>query len=56
MHYPGFEEIARESEARGIVETGLEFGMSEEVILERLQEKLHISFKTAWEYLKMFGK
>ena len=59
-----FEEIARESEAKGkaegkaegIIETGYDFGLSENDILERLQNKLKVSLQTAQEYLEMFGK
>ncbi len=59
-----FEEIAKESEVKGkiegraieIVETGYEFGFSENDILERLQNKLNIPLQTAQEYLKIFGK
>ena len=63
-----FDEIARESEAKGeargevkgraieIVETGFEFGLSENDILERLQRKLNVSLQTAQEYIRMFGK
>lgn len=59
-----FDEIAKESEskgravgeAKGIVETGCEFGLSENDILERLQSKLNVSLQRAQEYLKMFGK
>ncbi len=55
-----FEEIAKESEvkgeAKGIIETGYEFGVPENDILERLQSKLNVSLQMAQEYLKMFGK
>lgn len=55
-----FEEIAKENEAKGeakgIVETGFEFGYSESDILKRLQEKLDIPAQKAKEYLSMFGK
>ena len=55
-----FEEIAKESEvkgeAKGIIETGYEFGVSENDILVRLQSKLNVSLQMAQEYLKMFGK
>ena len=41
-----FEETRREGiaegEAKGIIETGYEFGISEEEILARLQKKLKI--------------
>lgn len=66
------KEIARESEKKGkaegriegraegraaeIVETGYEFGLSEDNILERLQKKLDISFEAAQEYLEKYGK
>ena len=59
-----FDEIARESEAVGeirgraieIIETGIEFGLSESDILNRLQKKLDVSLQKAQEYLAMFGK
>ena len=51
-----WEEIAKEGEARGIVETGLEFGISESDILERLQKKLDVSLQEAQDYFAMFGK
>lgn len=59
-----FEEIAKESEVKGeikgraveIIETGFEFGLSENDILDRLQNKLNVSLQVAQEYLKMFGK
>ena len=51
-----FDEIAKESEAKGIIETGFEFGLSESDILERLQRKLNISLQSAQEYLDIFGK
>ena len=51
-----FEETTAEGEAKGIIETGFDFGLSEEDILERLQKKLNISLQAAQEYLKMFSK
>ena len=45
-----------EGRALEIIETGIEFGLSKENILERLQKKLNISLQEAKEYLKMFGK
>lgn len=54
-----FEEIAKEGEikglAKGIIDTCLELGLSEEDILERLQKKLNIPLQTAQEYLEKFG-
>ena len=59
-----FEEIARENEikgiekgkAEGIIEIGLEMGLSEKDILERLQNKLNISLQAAQNYMERFGK
>ena len=63
-----FEEIARENEikfrekgreegrAAEIIESGYEFGLSEDNILERLQKKLDVSLQTAREYLGRVGK
>ncbi len=51
-----FEEIAKDSEAKGIVETGYDFGMAENDILERLQNKLNVTLQMAQEYLERFGK
>lgn len=51
-----FEETRTEGRAEEIVETGYEFGLSENDILERLQNKLNVSLQKAQEYLQMFGK
>ena len=59
-----FDEIAKESEAigeargeaRGIIETGYDYKIPENDILQRLQNKLNISVKQAQEYLDMFKK
>ena len=45
-----------EGQARGIVELGLEFGLSKDDILKKLEDKLNISLQKAQEYLVMFGK
>ena len=42
--------------AEGIIETGLDVGLSEQDILERLQKKLDISLQKAQEYFLRFGK
>ena len=42
--------------ARGIIETGIDFGLSEEELLRRLQDKLNITIESAKEYLEKFGK
>lgn len=59
-----FDEIARENEiigiekgkAEGIIEIGLEFGLSEKDILEMLLNKLDISQQKAQEYFLRFAK
>ena len=59
-----FDEIRVEGQAEGraegraeeIIETGFEFGLSENDIVERLQNKLNISLQMAQEYLTRFGK
>ena len=50
------EEGRLEGEARGIIESGIEFGISENDILERLQKKLNITLQVAQEYFQMFVK
>lgn len=59
-----FEEIAKESESKGkaegkaqeIIDSGFEFGLSENDILNRLQRKLNIPLQKAQEYFNMFKK
>lgn len=55
-----FDEIAKEGKAKGraegIIETGYDFGLSENDILQKLQDKMKISLQQAQEYLEMFGK
>ena len=43
-----------EGKAEGIIVAGLEYGASEENILEKLQSKLNISLQEAQEYLDRF--
>ena len=50
------EHAKAEGKAAGIIETGLDFGLSEEELLSRLQNKLNITFEAAKEYLEKFGK
>ena len=45
-----------EGRAMEIIEMGIEFGLSENDILERLQKKLNISLQEAKGYLQRFGK
>ncbi len=59
-----FEEIEARGEAKGvakggakqIIEMGLEFGLSENDILDRMQAKLNIEPEKAREYMEMFGR
>ncbi len=55
-----FDEIAKEGkiegEAKGIIEAGFDFSLSETDILQRLQTKLNVSLQKAQEYFEMFGR
>lgn len=51
-----FDEIARESEVRGIVEAGYDFEIPENDIFKRLQNKLNVSMQQGQEYLCIFRK
>lgn len=55
-----FEETRIEGRVEGraeeIIETGYEFGLSDDDILGRLQRKLDISLEMARAYLRKFGK
>ncbi len=51
-----FEATRIEGRAIEIIEMGIEFGLSENDILERLQKKLKISLEEAKEYLQVFGR
>lgn len=58
--YNLFDEIEKEckaeGKAEGIIETGLDCGLSEDEIIQRLQNKLNLSLQKAQEYFEMFGK
>jgi hypothetical protein len=43
-------------EARGIIQTALEFGASESDIVNKLQEKLQVTYQQAQEYFKTYGE
>lgn len=49
-----FEEVQNEGRIKGIIEMGLECGLSEEVILEKLQHKLNMSRQKAHEYFQKY--
>lgn len=51
-----FQETWNEGEAKGIIEMGHDFGLSEEDILVRLQKKLNISLQKAQEYISAYKK
>lgn len=51
-----FDEIAKDGKAEGIIEIGLDCGLSEEEILQKLQNKLNLSLQKAQEYFELFGK
>ena len=51
----GKEEGIKEGRAKEIIESGYDFGVSEQDILGRLQKKLQITLEQAEEYMKMFG-
>jgi hypothetical protein len=48
--------ITAKYEAKGIIQTALEFGVSESEIVNKLQEKLQVTSQQAQEYFKTFGK
>ena len=52
----GRAEGIEKGRATGVIETGYDFGLSDEDILMRLQEKLNISKEKAMEYLALYGK
>lgn len=56
MKEEGRQEGKIEGRAEEIVESGYEFGLPENKILERLQNKLDISLEEAKEYFGMFKK
>lgn len=49
-----FEEVRNEGRIKGIIEMGFECGLSEEVILEKLQHKLNMSRQKAQEYFQKY--
>ena len=51
-----FEETWKDGEAKGIIETGYDFGISNDDILIQLQKKLNITLQKAQEYLSTYGQ
>ena len=52
----GREEGREEGKAEEIVETGMEFHLSEQEILDRLQRKLNITPSKAQEYYRQYNR
>ena len=52
----GLAEGETKGEAKSIIETGHDFGLSDDEILTRLQEKRNISLQKAQEYLEIISK
>ena len=52
----GVTEGEIQGRAQEIVETGIEFGFSDDDILTRLQKKLNITLQKAQEYLSTYGQ
>ena len=52
----GIEKGKIEGRAEGIIETGVDFGLSDKEILDKLQIKLNISLQMAQEYFSKYGK
>ncbi len=52
----GMERGIREGKAEGIIETGIELGLTKDDIVQRLQNKLDVSLQKAQEYFEMFEK
>jgi len=52
----GHTEGLIEGQAQGMIEMGLEYGLSESEILKRLQKKLKILKQEAEKYFEQFAK
>ena len=52
----GLEQGMRQGEAKMIVELGREDGLTDEVILNRLQKKIGVSYEEAETYLTEYSK
>lgn len=50
-----FEETQNEGRIKGIIEMGLDCGLSEEDISEKLQHKLNVSWQKAKEYFQRYA-
>lgn len=52
----GMEQGLKKGLAQGIIEMGYDFGLTDDEILKRLQDKLNVPSQKAQEYLGMFTK
>lgn len=50
------DEGIKEGRAEGIIEAGVDFGLSDKEILDKLQIKLNISLQMAQEYFSKYRK
>ena len=50
-----FEETQNEGRIRGIIEMGIECGVSEEDLFEKLEHKLNVSRQKAQEYFQKYA-
>ena len=50
-----FEETQNEGRIKGIIEMGLDCGLSEDDILEKLEHKLNVSRQKAKEYFQKYA-
>ena len=55
-----FDEIEKDGvmkgNAEGIIETGLDCGLSADKILQMLQNRMNLSLQKAREYFEMYGR
>lgn len=55
-----FDEIEKDGimkgKAEGIIETGLDCGLSEDKILQMLQNRMNLSLQKAQENFEMYGR
>jgi hypothetical protein len=54
--YSVFQDLVDQGKIEGIIETLYDFGLSDNDIIAKLQEKLNVSLQQAQEYLDTFKK
>ena len=50
------ERLIRREKAEEIIEMGQEFGLDDDAILKRIQDRIALSLEQASAYLKQYGK